>query len=482
MRVTESTGKAPRVRGEFDVIREGLRLLGRAAHRTRATRRELFRDAFALTPLPALPSHPPVVRRIHPAVRRVVVWLPHLAVTVLAGYLFGLGSGWYGNDEYAYDGGHVGVPVGCAAAIPLLLALFRPVGAWWLSMLMCFATAAFSGAMYDWPWAEATFFSHLAVLTMAVLRNSIGTAVAMWLLTYLTGVVALWTSAHHSGAANVTEMAAASAVVVAVAVSLRGWTAASRRAEASGALTAEERSRRTRLEKRTSIAHELHDVVAHHMSVIAIQAEAAPYRVENPPPELTASFATIRENAIAALAELRRVLGVVRTEDYEAPSAPQPTLADLDRLLGNVRDAGLAVGMTVTGARRELPQGVELSAYRIVQEALSNALRHAPGAPAEVELSYVLGGLALRIVNGPPTGERTPSPGAGQGVAGMRERVAMLGGRMTAGETPDGGYEVAVLLLTDDPVTDPVTDTAADPAADTAAEPAAGVREKAVGT
>jgi signal transduction histidine kinase len=184
------------------------------------------------------------------------------------------------------------------------------------------------------------------------------------------------------------------------------------------------------------------------MSVVAIQAEAAPYRVENPPPELERAFATIRENAVAALTELRRVLGVVRAEDYEAPDAPQPTLADLDALLANVRDAGLSVDKTVTGAVRELPQGVELSAYRIVQEALSNTLRHAPGASARVEIGYVLGGLGLRIVNG-PLPELTlvkPSPGAGHGITGMRERVSMLNGEMTAGPAEDGGYEVTVFL------------------------------------
>ena len=146
------------------------------------------------------------------------------------------------------------------------------------------------------------------------------------------------------------------------------------------------------------------------MSVVAIQAEAAPYRVENPPPELEHAFVTIRENAVAALTELRRILGVVRAEDYQAPDAPQPMLADLDNLLANVREAGLEAEKTITGAVRPLPQGVELSAYRIIQEALSNALRHAPGASARVEVSYVLGGLGLRIVN-------TPPPGSGQAVA-----------------------------------------------------------------
>ena len=139
---------------------------------------------------------------------------------------------------------------------------------------------------------------------------------------------------------------------------------------------------------------------------------------------------------------------MVRAEDYEAPDAPQPTLADLDALLANVRDAGLSVDKAVTGAVRELPQGVELSAYRIVQEALSNSLRHAPGASARVEVGYVLGGLGLRIVNGPPPEPSLvkPSPGAGHGITGMRERVSMLNGEMTAAPTDEGGYEVAVFL------------------------------------
>ncbi|MDF9805358.1 signal transduction histidine kinase [Streptomyces sp. HB372] len=149
---------------------------------------------------------------------------------------------------------------------------------------------------------------------------------------------------------------------------------------------------------------------------------------------------------MAALTELRRVLGVVRAEDYEAPDAPQPTLAALDGLLDNVRETGLETEKVITGAVRELPQGVELSAYRIVQEALSNSLRHAPGASARVELGYVLGGLGLRVVNGPPRGLVKPSPGAGHGITGMRERVAMLNGEMTAGTTEDGGYEIAVFL------------------------------------
>jgi signal transduction histidine kinase len=270
----------------------------------------------------------------------------------------------------------------------------------------------------------------------------------MWLLTALYGFLAetLFGWGHYS--TNSGPMSVVSALFLLVVTVWHIRRTAEREVTAQQTVTMHERSKRTLLEERTTIARELHDVVAHHMSVVAIQAEAAPYRVENPPPELERAFATIRENAVAALTELRRVLGVVRAEDYEAPDAPQPSLADLDALLANVRDTGLDVEKTVTGAVRELPQGVELSAYRIVQEALSNTLRHAPGASARVELGYVLGGLGLRIVNDPPPARALlkPSPGAGHGITGMKERVSMLNGEMTAAPTDDGGYEVTVFL------------------------------------
>ncbi len=250
----------------------------------------------------------------------------------------------------------------------------------------------------------------------------------MWLVTagYSLFLPALF---RMGGDSEYIAMPFVSALVLLTVTVFQIRRQADRAVTAQQTVTAQERSKRTLLEERTTIARELHDVVAHHMSVVAIQAEAAPYRVENPPPELEQAFLTIRENAVAALTELRRILGVVRAEDYEAPDAPQPTLADLDALVANVREAGLDVEKTVTGAVRELPQGVELSAYRIVQEALSNVLRHAPGAAAKVEVSYVLGGLGLRIANGPARGLVKPSPGAGHGITGMRERVTMLGAR-----------------------------------------------------
>jgi signal transduction histidine kinase len=270
----------------------------------------------------------------------------------------------------------------------------------------------------------------------------------MWLLTGAYGFVAETAFGWGHYDTNIAPMLVFSAIILLAVTVGHIRRQAEEEVTAQQTVTEHERSRRTLLEERTTIARELHDVVAHHMSVVAIQAEAAPYRVDNPPPELEKAFATIRENAVAALTELRRVLGVVRAEDYEVPDAPQPTLAELDALLANVREAGLEVEKGVTGAVRELPQGVELSAYRIVQEALSNTLRHAPGASARVEVGYVLGGLGLRIVNGPPPNPTLikPSPGAGHGITGMRERVTMLNGEMTAERTQEGGYEVTVFL------------------------------------
>jgi signal transduction histidine kinase len=213
---------------------------------------------------------------------------------------------------------------------------------------------------------------------------------------------------------------------------------------------------RALLEERQRIARELHDVVAHHMSVIAIQAEAAPYKVADPPPALVESFGEIRASALAGLTELRRVLGVLRTGGQD--TTPQPGLADLDTLLDSARSGGLSVTATVSGNPGPLPGGVDLSAYRIVQEALSNAMRHAPGSQVRLHLTYRPDALALEIRNDAALravpvlvagGERAAGGGAGgggHGLVGMRERATMLGGSLDAGPIADGGFRVTAVL------------------------------------
>ncbi|MGW7078763.1 sensor histidine kinase [Streptomyces sp. NPDC054866] len=401
-------------------------------------RQDLFRDAFAYRPLQAMRTDGPLTRRLPARIRQYVGWAPHAAVVTAAFFTFLL--------AYAEDSGGLDyVLTGLIPAAAVVMTLLRPVGAWWVLIASTPFSGAVAGNWNGYPWTASVFFAHITVMTVITLRTRPRTAAWMWVATALYGIAAeVFLSPGYT--TNLPEMLFFSALALLAASLVHIRREAKHEVSVQRTVTEMERGRRTLLEERTTIARELHDVVAHHMSVVAIQAEAAPYRVENPPPELEQAFVTIRENAVAALTELRRVLGVVRAEDYEAPDAPQPTLADLDRLIANVRETGLDVEKVVTGAVRELPQGVELSAYRIVQEALSNTLRHAPGATARVEVGYVLGGLGLRIVNGPATGLVKPSPGAGHGLTGMRERVTMLDGEMTTEETADGGYEVTVFL------------------------------------
>jgi signal transduction histidine kinase len=218
---------------------------------------------------------------------------------------------------------------------------------------------------------------------------------------------------------------------------------------------------RALLEERQRIARELHDVVAHHMSVIAIQAEAGPYKIADPPPELVESFVEIRASALSGLSELRRVLGVLRSD--EPDTTPQPGLEDLPSLLDSARAGGVTVTTEVTGTRRPLPEGVNLSAYRIVQEALSNAMRHAPGSAVQVKLFYGEAALVIEIrndglVNGAPVdpaavgqGLWAGLDGGGHGIIGMRERATMLGGHLQAGPTANDEFLVtAALPLGDD--------------------------------
>jgi signal transduction histidine kinase len=430
------TPKSPEVRAAMDALR--------------GMRQDLFDDALAYRPLPPREPIGSFTRRLTGRKREYATWSRHIlvgaagAVAVLASVLPG------GADLPS-------VLTGLLVLAPVLLTLVRPAAAFWVSLASTTVVAQLGTAYGNWPWLPPSFISHLVVLTVVAMRTRPRTAAWMWLLTAAYGFTAEAVFSWNHYSTNVGPMLVTSALI------LLGVTVRHIRRQAEEEVTAQqtvtehERSRRTLLEERTTIARELHDVVAHHMSVVAIQAEAAPYRVENPPPELEKAFATIRENAVAALTELRRVLGVVRAEDYEAPEAPQPTLADLDALLDNVREAGLHVDKTVTGAVRELPQGVELSAYRIVQEALSNTLRHAPGARAGVEIAYVIGGVGLRVVNDAPPNPSLikPSPGAGHGITGMRERVSMLNGEMTAEATRDGGYEVTVFLPVPVPVQSP---------------------------
>ena len=213
----------------------------------------------------------------------------------------------------------------------------------------------------------------------------------------------------------------------------------------------QEQARRAVLEERARIGRELHDVVAHHMSLIAVQAETAPYRVGEISESVSDEFTAISAAARAALAEMRRLLGVLRN-DEEAARTPQPQIGQIDEMINTARNAGITVDYTPAGALESVPQSIGLCAYRIVQEALTNASRHAPGAAVTVRLVRNEDALRLEVVNGPG---RTAVPadddtGLGQGLTGMRERASLLGGALTASATTDGGFAVTAVLPIDD--------------------------------
>ena len=212
----------------------------------------------------------------------------------------------------------------------------------------------------------------------------------------------------------------------------------------------EEKAERAVIDERARIARELHDVIAHNVSVMVVQASAGEELFDTDPDRARESLAAVAATGRAALAELRRLLGVIRAEEEgaEAAYAPQPGIEYVDELVHQVRQAGLAVELSVVGEPRELPEGVGLCAYRIVQEALTNTLKHAQASRAQVSVRYVDDALELLVLDDgrsvPPAAD---AENGGHGLIGMRERVALFSGELTARpRSPGGGYEVRARL------------------------------------
>lgn len=201
-------------------------------------------------------------------------------------------------------------------------------------------------------------------------------------------------------------------------------------------------------EERTRIARELHDVVAHNMTVMTIQAAAARRVLSTDPGKAADALEAIEEAGHGALVEMRRMLGVLRTDDEHGTAAPQPGLARLDALVEEMREAGLAVDIVVSGAACDLSPGIDLNAYRIIQESLTNALRHGgPNTAAKVALTYSDDDLTIEVSDDGRGAYRPGgSNGSGQGLLGMQERAALLHGSLVAGPRAGGGYRVTSTL------------------------------------
>lgn len=241
------------------------------------------------------------------------------------------------------------------------------------------------------------------------------------------------------------------------------WVAVSRQALLKSEEETElERARRAILEEKARIARDLHDVVAHHMSMVVVQAQTAPYRISGLSPDARAEFESIGTGARAALNEIRGMLGVLRSDGQLPEHAPQPSAADVPGLLEGAQRAGVPLTFTVDGSLDTVPETTGLALYRIVQESLANASRHAPGAAVRVRI--VAGSeLTLDISNDRAIAVRPGdhSGTSGSGIAGMQTRAAAVGGVLTAGPRPDGGFEVHASLPISATLTTPITATLA---------------------
>lgn len=215
-------------------------------------------------------------------------------------------------------------------------------------------------------------------------------------------------------------------------------------------ISAEEQARRQLVEERARIARELHDVVAHSMSIIQVQASTARYRLPELEDAAYAEFDDIAGTARDALGEMRRLLGTLRTDDHTAERMPQQTIGDIPRLVESSRRAGASIELNLDDQTRDAPLSVQVVVFRLVQESISNAVRHAPGAHIAVTVAVAVPGmLTVTVANAASNVHTSDATGGGHGIIGMRERTAMLGGRLNLHSTPDGGWIVHAELPCD---------------------------------
>jgi signal transduction histidine kinase len=308
-----------------------------------------------------------------------------------------------------------------------------------------YAAAAYPPALT--PAALLPVYTAAAVLPAPSARRVLAGSVVLALLgaTFAPGptdvgipalVVAAWLLGHVVG-------------------SRRAYTEALERQNRLLEAAQQELAERAVADERLRIARELHDVVAHTMSVVALHAGTGRMVAEDDPAAARQALATIETASRGALLEMRRLLGVLRGSGSEAPAgmAPAPGLADLDALVADVVRSGVAVEVRVEGDRSDVPAGVDLSAYRIVQEALTNVLKHAGGARVTVVVRYAPDAVTVEVDDEGPARARAvvvPSAG-GHGLAGMRERVALYHGDLEVGHGPTGGFHVSARLPFRDP-------------------------------
>jgi len=338
-----------------------------------------------------------------------------------------------------------------AAILANILAVVPVIACRRFPLLAAVATTFFTLVLIGSPKAPLTLTA-LGVFLYAI-GNLVVRRGLVWgvpfLLPFLLNAMAPFDGGNASHASVAPLLLVAAAILV--GESTRKRSAAEVELGVTQEAMAERTREQTELEERARIARELHDIVAHHLSVIAVQSETARLTSPDLSDDARGRFEAIAQTARDALTETRRLLGVLREDGVgDADRAPQPGLDQLAELIDTARDTGTNVRLILRGKITRLPAGVDLAAYRIVQEALTNARRHAPAADVDVEVTYGDDQVMLRIRDhgpGPPEGELF----AGHGLVGMRDRATIAGGTFSAGRAEGSGFVVEATLPTGEP-------------------------------
>jgi signal transduction histidine kinase len=340
----------------------------------------------------------------------------------------------------SYDRGPEAILVVVLVGVAVLVSLRARLGvAAPLAAVGLFGLASLSAS----AWVLDSTFVYLLVMLSCGLAGYLARSkrgYAGLLVLWAAGSLAVWQHPDADLGRGVSVVAIMS-IAWAIGLLVRRPVARARSAEERAALLEQEQANAARqavMDERRRIARELHDIIAHSVSVMTVQAGAVRRRLTTDQDRERDSLVAVERTGREALAEMRRLVGLLREEDAETSYGPQPGMQALDALIANVRGAGLPVDLDVEGASRELPPGLDLAAYRVVQEALTNVLKHAGRARAWVRICWAKDELRIEVANdGRDIGE-----GIGFGQAGMRERLRLYGGRLESGARPEGGYLV----------------------------------------
>ena len=337
---------------------------------------------------------------------------------------------------------------GVVRAAPLLFYRRLPLEAWLFELAAVVALAVVSTPVTPaepWPWAVTSTAALTALGGLVAAQGHRRLSLVMLgVLTGLGVLLWLWPGRGDLTAVIVTSVFCAIGVLVGDIVHGRRSMAVELAEERQ--VSAAERELRSVVEERARIARELHDVVAHHMSVIVVQSETARYRLDDLPEAAAAEFTEIARLARGSLSELRGLLSALRDDGADPDHTPQPTVAELPALVARIDAAGTPVTLTIAPGAEELSQVLQLAVYRIVQEGLSNVVRHAAGARTWVDVVRTPEALTVEVTNERPAegGSLTEKEG-GHGLVGVRERVTLLGGRFEV-DQPDGGWRLRAVI------------------------------------